>query len=178
MQLNNTTISCLRCTDLCLQCNVDGATCGSQSPCHQCDAAGIDFCTFPPSIHHVNPQSNSRCLSCIENKTKCLFGNSSDSKCICCTKQHLHCCFKLKGEWCLRCNMLAGPFCVISTLTVVFHLSCSFHYQYQDHKPTSIGRGNWMFSPCPCLSQFRIICRCGPVFMSSTLQIIPPPHGH
>ena len=102
MQLvNNTTISCLRCTDLCLQCNVDGATCRSQSPCHQCDAAGIDFCTFPPFIYRVNPQSNSRCLSCVENKTKCLFGNSSDSKCIRCTKQHLHCCFKLKGECCL-----------------------------------------------------------------------------
>ena len=99
MTSKNTTIACLRCTDLCLQCNVDGATCRLQSPCCQCNAAGIDFCTFPPSIYRDNPQSNSQCLSCIENKTKCLFANSSDRQCIRCTKQHLHCCFKLKGKW-------------------------------------------------------------------------------
>ena len=47
METNNTTIPCLRCTDLCLQFNVDCATYRSPSPCHQCDAAGIDFCTSP-----------------------------------------------------------------------------------------------------------------------------------
>ena len=95
-------ISCLRCTNYCLQCS--GATSApvpgrSKNICQQCDSAGLDCCLFPPGIRLINPRTSVRCYSCAEHHMKCIFLNATDSQCTRCSKQHLTCCFKLSGKY-------------------------------------------------------------------------------
>ena len=78
----NMSISCLRCTDFCLQCSVySSLPLRKKYLCHQCESAGLDCCLFPLAIHLVNSQSNSRCISCIEHHKKCIFFKATDSQC-------------------------------------------------------------------------------------------------
>jgi len=98
-------MKCLRCTNLSLQCNVDPSVPGhSKYLCHQCVGAGLDCCIFPPAIRLINTQSNSRCISCTEHHTKCIFLNATDSQCTRCSKRHLPCCFTLNGKCIISSN--------------------------------------------------------------------------
>jgi hypothetical protein len=84
-------ISCLRCTNYCLQCSVDTFVpppCWSKIVllCHQCDSATLDCFLFPPS-------SDSSTLEAMYKK--CIFLNATNSQCTRCSKGHLSCCFKM-----------------------------------------------------------------------------------
>ncbi len=95
----NMSISCLRCTDFCLQCSVySSLPLQKKYLCHQCESTGLDCCLFPPAIRLLNSWSNSRCISCIEHRKKCIFFRATDSQCTHCSKRHLSCCFTLNGD--------------------------------------------------------------------------------
>ena len=95
-----TTITCLRCTDLCRECcvhrSVSNIVCRSTYLCIECEAAGIDTCVFPPSLRHLQ-RIKSACSSCMHVHHKCIFVDDDDTQCIRCNKRGLLCVFKLNG---------------------------------------------------------------------------------
>jgi len=67
----NMSISCLRCTDFCLQCSVySSLPLRKKYLCHQCESAGLDCCLFPQpsafSILEATPDV-SHALSIVKN---------------------------------------------------------------------------------------------------------------
>lgn len=148
-------ISCLRCTNYCLQCS--GATSApvpgrSKNLCQQCDSAGLDCCLFPPGIRLINPRTNVRCYSCAEHHMKCIFLNATDSQCTRCSKQHLTCCFKLSGKYddvlfhfhIFNCLFLSKTF-----VNAYYYLPCSLvdnNNKVKEREVILLGRGRLLLS--------------------------------
>ena len=148
-------ISCLRCTNYCLQCS--GATSApvpgrSKNICQQCDSAGLDCCLFPPGIRLINPRTSVRCYSCAEHHMKCIFLNATDSQCTRCSKQHLTCCFKLSGKYddvlfhfhIFNCLFLSKTF-----VNAYYYLPCSLvdnNNKVKEREVILLGRGRLLLS--------------------------------
>ena len=100
--LPTSSIPCLRCASFDLQCCVIDSSSPSPRPkfiCNQCDVAVLDQCIFPPSIRlELNNRSNTKCVSCSEIKSKCVFLNETDEQCARCSKLLIPCVFKLNGK--------------------------------------------------------------------------------
>lgn len=105
MSFPSHSLVCLRCTSLCLQCTTAPLLSRTKALCNQCSAAGIDHCFFPSAIRDILPRCNSRCISCLNNNSKCVFSDPFDMQCIRCMKQHLQCVFTLNGEYYLSISI-------------------------------------------------------------------------
>ena len=136
-------IPCLRCASFELQCCVIDPSSPSHSPkfiCNQCDVAGLDQCIFPPSIRlAINTRSNTKCMSCSQIKSKCVFLNESDEQCARCRKLHIPCVFKLNGK-CQRYLFII--------VTNNIHANPPLFINYNKHQATGmtfLARGSIMF---------------------------------
>jgi hypothetical protein len=99
-------VSCIRCTDVHLQCKHAEIFPRSKFLCNECDAAGLDSCFFPSSVCLLDHRCNSTCSSCNKHHQKCIFMDVTDTQCIHCSKKNIPCVFKMNGKcFCVNVSM-------------------------------------------------------------------------
>ena len=98
IMMSSTYFSCLRCTDLHLQCHRTDIFPRSNVLCNECEVAGLDMCLFPAAVRLLDHRFNSTCLSCRKHHQKCIFMDVNDTQCIRCSKNNIDCQFTMNGK--------------------------------------------------------------------------------